>query len=320
MQGWHVIGTHRSLVLADVVLAPPGPGEVLIDVRAAGLCHSDVGVLTEPSWMRTLAFTPIVMGHEISGVVAAVGDGVQHVAIGDRVGVCPTGVGGAPGFVRHGGFTTQHIAPAADLVRVPDAVSFELAAMGTDAGMTAHHAMVTQGGVAAGMKVGVIGLGGLGQIGARVAVVKGAEVHVAEPNQAAWPLADRIGATSIVTDADAWAGEGFDLIVDYAGYGTTTRAATKAVRRGGRVVLIGMGAMSLTLDTMDMILSRVTLVGAGGGTPQDIADVYQLMASGALEPEVRVIGFDDIPSALEDLQHHRITGRLVARLEDPAEA
>jgi len=320
MQGWHVIGTHRPLVLADVVLAPPGPGEVLIDVRAAGLCHSDVGVLTEPSWMRTLAFTPIVMGHEISGVVAAVGDGVQHVAIGDRVGVCPTGVGGAPGFVRHGGFTAQHIAPAADLVRVPDAVSFELAAMGTDAGMTAHHAMVTQGGVAAGMKVGVIGLGGLGQIGARVAVVKGAEVHVAEPNQAAWPLADRIGATSIVTDADAWAGQGFDLIVDYAGYGTTTRAATKAVRRGGRVVLIGMGAMSLTLDTMDMILSRITLVGAGGGTPRDIADVYELMATGALDPEVRVIGFDDIPSALEDLQHHRITGRLVARLEDPTEA
>jgi propanol-preferring alcohol dehydrogenase len=205
------------------------------------------------------------------------------------------------------------------MVPVPPGVSFEWAAMGTDAGMTAYHAMATQGGVTAGMKVGVIGLGGLGQIGARVAVVKGAEVHVAEPNRAAWPLAQSVGATSIVHDAAEWAGRGFDLIVDYAGYGTTTRAATKALRRGGRVVLIGMGVMEFTLDTMDMILSRITLVGAGGGTTQDIADVYDLMADGLLTPEVQVIGFHDIPAALDDLAHHRITGRLVARYTDAAE-
>lgn len=316
MQGWHFTGTHEPLVLAEVNLNPPGPGEVLIDVRAAGLCHSDVGMLTESSWLRTLAFRPIVLGHEISGVIAAVGDGVHDVKVGDPVGVCPTGVGGAPGYVRHGGFTAQHVAPAADVVPIPPGVSFEWAAMGTDAGMTAYHAMATQGGVTAGMKVGVIGLGGLGQIGARVAVVKGADVHVAEPNRAAWPLAESIGATSIVSDAADWAGKNFDLIVDYAGYGTTTRAATKAVRRGGRVVLIGMGAMEITLDTMDMILSRVNLIGSGGGTTGDIADVYDLMAAGLLNPEVQVIGFHDIPRALDDLAHHRMTGRLVARYGD----
>lgn len=314
MQGWFFTGTHQPLVLRDLDVPTAGPGEVLIEVQAAGLCHSDVGMLTEASWLRTLAFTPIVLGHEISGVITAVGDGVTDVAIGDRVGVCPTGVGGAPGYVRHGGFTRFHVAPAADVVRMPDSLSFELAAMGTDAGMTAYHAMVTQGGVTAGMKVGVIGLGGLGQIGARVAVVAGAQVHVAEPNRAAWPLAHAIGAASVVSDASEWAGQGFDLIVDYAGYGTTTRAATKAVRRNGRVVLIGMGAMEFTLDTMDMILSRITVVGAGGGTTHDIADVYRLMAQGDLTPEVHVIGFHDIPAALDDLAHHRITGRLVARL------
>jgi propanol-preferring alcohol dehydrogenase len=316
MQGWHFTGTHEPLVLADVRLEPPGPGEVLIDVRAAGLCHSDVGMLTEASWLRTLAFRPIVLGHEISGTIAAVGDGVTHVTVGDRVGVCPTGVGGAPGYVRHGGFTAQHLAPAADVVTVPQGVSFEWAAMGTDAGMTAYHAMATQGGVTAGMKVGVIGLGGLGQIGARVGVVKGAEVHVAEPNRAAWPLAEAIGAASVVPDAADWAGQGFDLIVDYAGYGTTTRAASKAVRRGGRVVLVGMGAMQFTLDVMDMILSRITLIGSSGGTTSDVADVYDLMAAGLLTPEVQVIGFHDIPAALDDLRHHRITGRLVARYGD----
>lgn len=314
MQGWMFTATGEPLARGELDTPTPGPGEVLIEIAAAGLCHSDVGVLTEASWQRTLAFTPIVLGHEISGIVVARGDGVDRVAVGDRVGVCPTATGGAPGFARHGGFTRFHVAPAADLVAMPEGLGFELAAMGTDAGMTAHHAMVTQGEVAAGMKVGVIGLGGLGQIGARVAVVAGAEVHVAEPNEAAWTLATEIGATSVVADASQWAGAGFDLIVDYAGYGTTTRAAAKAVRRGGRVVLIGMGAMEFTLDTMDVILGRVTLVGAGGGTLADISAVYELMASGALAPAVTVIGFDDIPAALDDLAHHRITGRLVARM------
>jgi propanol-preferring alcohol dehydrogenase len=316
MQGWMFTATGRPLELAEFDIGAPGPGEVLLEVSAAGLCHSDVGVMTEESWGRTLAFTPIVLGHEVSGIVVELGPDVDSVAVGDRVGVCPTATGGAPGFARHGGFTRFHVAPAADLVPMPDGLSFELAAMGTDAGMTAYHAMVAEGQVSSGMKVGVIGLGGLGQIGARVAVVTGAEVHVAEPNEAAWTLAEHIGATSVVADASAWAGGGFDLIVDYAGYGTTTRAATKAVRRGGRVVLIGMGAMQFTLDTMDVILNRVTLVGSGGGTIEDIAAVYALMAQGDLDPAVTVIGFEDIPTALDDLAHHRITGRLVARITD----
>ncbi len=315
MLGWLFSQAHQPLQLGHVNDPLPGPHDVLIEIHAAGLCHSDVGVLTDPTWLRTFAFTPIVMGHEISGIVTAIGDAVTTVRVGDRVGVCPTATGGAPGFARHGGFTTHHVAPAADVVPMPAGLSFELAAMGTDAGMTAYHAMVTQGRVRAGMKVGVIGLGGLGQIGAGVAVVKGAEVHVAEPNRAAWPLATALGAVHIVDDAGAWAGGGFDLIVDYAGYGTTTRAATKAVRRFGTVVLVGMGALEFTLDTMDMILGKVTVIGSGGGSIDDVAEVYELLASGALTPAVTTIGFDDIPQALDDLQHHRVTGRLVARIE-----
>ena len=76
-------------------------------------------------------------------------------------------------------------------------VSFELAALGTDAGMTSYHGIVTKGGLQAGMKVGVIGLGGLGQIGARVGVVLGAEVHVCEKNEAVWPMAEEIGAFAL---------------------------------------------------------------------------------------------------------------------------
>ncbi len=182
--------------------------------------------------------------------------------------------------------------------------------------MTSYHAMVTRGEAGPGMKVGVIGLGGLGQIGARVAVVRGAEVHVAEVNEAVWPVAREIGAASVVGDVLEWAGQGFDLIVDYAGYGTTTAGALKAIRKNGRVVVVGMARMQITLDTMDIIHKQAQLLGSSGGTKDDVAAIYDLLASGDVTPVVNVIGFDDIPAGLDDLQHHRLAGRLVARISD----
>ena len=315
MKGWCFTETNAPLSYLEVADPVVGPGDVLLDIRAAGLCHSDVGVMTDPIWMSRIGFTPLILGHEIAGVVSAIGSDVTDVKVGDRVGVCPTVGLPTPGFSRHGGFTTRYLGKPLELVPMPENLSFELAALGTDAGMTSYRAMVSRGGVEAGMKVGVIGLGGLGQIGARVAVVRGAEVHVAEPNEAAWPTAREIGAVDVVSDASAWEGKGFDLIVDYAGFDSTTRSAVKSVRRGGRVVLVGMGKLQFTLDTMAMITSDVELFGSTGGTKQDVADIYELLASGEISPKVTEIGLADIGRGLDDLRHHRVTGRLVARIE-----
>lgn len=312
MKGWCFTATNAPLQLLDIDEPMPGPGEVVLDVKGAGLCHSDVGVMVDPIWMSRVAFTPLILGHEIAGVVSAIGPDVADVKIGDRVGVCPTVGLGAPGFSRHGGFTTKYLAKPIELVPMPDSLSFDLAAVGTDAGMTSYHAMVSRGHVQSGMKVGIIGLGGLGQIGARVAVLRGAEVHVAEPNEAAWPTAEEIGAQSIVRDASEWAGKGFDLVVDYAGFGTTTRAAVNAVRRAGTVVLVGMGKLEFTLDTMPMIISEINVLGSTGGTRDDVVEVYDLFATGKVDPKITKIDFLDIAKGLDDLQHHRITGRLVA--------
>lgn len=317
MRAWHFTRTNEPLIPAEIPIPTPGPGEVVLDIKAAGLCHSDVGALTDESWLALIPNRPIVMGHEIAGVVAAVGEGVTEVAVGDRVGVCPTGPSGvAPGYGRDGGFTHAHLVPASDLVPMPDGLSFELAALGTDAGMTSYHAIVTQGGLAAGQKVGIIGLGGLGQIAAQVAVVRGAEVHVAEPNQAAWPLAERIGVASVVADAGEWAGGDFDLIVDYAGFSVTTKAAVAAIRRDGTVVLVGMGLPEYTVSTFDTILKQARIIGSNGGTAQDIAEIYELLASGQVVPEVTVIDFDGIPAGIEDLHAGKVRGRLVAHIAD----
>ena len=317
MKAWHFHETHQPLERVEVPEPTPGPGEVLLDVRAAGLCHSDVGVLDDETWLAIIPNRPIVMGHEIAGVVSALGEGVTGVQVGDRVGVCPTAESpGAPGYSRDGGFTEKHVCLPGDLVPMPDGLSFELAALGTDAGMTSYHAIVTIGGLQPGMKVGVIGFGGLGQIGARVGVVRGAEVHVAEVNRDVWDRARASGAVDVVADATAWAGQDFDLVVDYAGFGETTTNAVKAIRRDGTVVLVGMGRPEFRIETMDMVLKQARVLGSNGGTPQDVAEVYELLASGAVEPAVTVVGFEQIPEYLDKLRAHEVTGRVVARLAD----
>jgi len=90
---------------------------------------------------------------------------------------------GAPGYARDGGFACKTVTPAVSLVRIPDNVSFALGAAGTDAGMTSYHAVLATGQVKTGSTVGIIGFGGLGQIGSRVAVLADADVYVAEINE-----------------------------------------------------------------------------------------------------------------------------------------
>lgn len=171
MQAWQFTETHQPLVLNEVPEPSPGPGQVSIDVKAAGLCHTDIGVLHDDGWRSTIMFTPITMGHEVAGAVREVGEGVTDWVPGDRVGICPTTPFGAPGFVTDGGFGHVVVVPADALVRIPEGVSYAQGAAATDAGMTSYHAVIVNGQTKAGDNVGIIGLGGLGQIGARAAVL-----------------------------------------------------------------------------------------------------------------------------------------------------
>lgn len=325
MRAWQFIDTHRPLALNEVAEPEVAPGEVLIDVKAAGLCHSDVGLLDDPGWLSLVGKQPITPGHEVAGVIRELGDGVTGWQVGDRVGICPS-TATLPGYQRDGGYSFRASSRQEDIVRIPENVSFEQAAAGTDAGMTSYHAVMTAGRVQAGDKVGIIGLGGLGQIGARIAVLAGAEVHVAEINEDVWPLAREIGATSVVADVrdlpggavppDVYAGKDLDVIVDFAGVGDTTAAAVDTVRFGGRVVLVGMGKLQAVIDTKSLILKRVELVGSMGGDVDDVRGVYDFFAAGSLNPIITTVGFDDISDGLEKLRNGEVTGRLVARIAE----
>lgn len=313
MLAWQWSGTGRPIAQASVPVPTPGPGEVLLRVRAAGMCHSDVGELDEPSWAVNIHRNPITLGHEIAGDVVVVGEGVDSVVVGARYGVHPLGAT-VPGYGRDGGYAAYHVVPAVDLVPLPDGLSYELGALGTDAGMTSYHAVAVVAGVMSGDKVGIIGLGGLGQVGARIAVLLGAEVHAADPNPDARALGHELGATRIVADAAELAGTDLDVVVDFAGFGSTAQAAVDAIRVAGMVVMVGMGAHHSTLVTADVIHKKAVIHGSSGGTKEDIAAVYQMLADGQIVPAVEHLSFGEVSNGIDRLRRGDVAGRLVVTM------
>lgn len=157
MKGWLFTDTHIPLKLIEKPDPVAVPGEVVVDIKASGLCHSDVAALEDPGWMALITAAPMIMGHEMSGVISEVGEGVTGFKVGDRVGVCPMSqdpsVATGMGYSRDGGYATKCLVPAKNLVPLPDNVSFIQGAAATDAGMTSYHAMFVVGGAKAGMKV-----------------------------------------------------------------------------------------------------------------------------------------------------------------------
>ncbi|MEV5238280.1 Zn-dependent alcohol dehydrogenase [Streptomyces cinnamoneus] len=265
-------------VLDDVEAVGFGPGKVRLRVRAAGLCHSDLsamsGVLPQPA--------PFVPGHEGAGDVVEVGEGVTHVAPGDRVlvcwlpacGSCPScrrgqsqlclaGFmnSGTPnfrhratdvfGFAGTGAFAEELVVDAGCAVPVPDDVPYEVAALLGCGVTTGLGAALNTARVAAGSSVAVIGCGGVG-----ISVVQGARVAGAaqilavDPVEGRREAALRFGATEAVapegldgTKARLTGNEGFDYVFEVVGKSATARTAYEATRRGGTLCVVGAGAM-----------------------------------------------------------------------------
>lgn len=312
MKAWHFTGTHRPFIQVEVDTPQPAPGQILIETKAAGLCHSDVGILEDEKWLSIIEL-PAIPGHEIAGVVARVGDPNTGYAVGDRVCVWPMGTAGKPyGYGRPGGWGEYVVADIEDVLRIPDGVPFELAAASTDAGMTSYGAVMEAGKLREGEKVGIIGFGGLGQIGARVAHLSGGELYVAEVNEKVWDAAYAAGAVKVVKDIRELSDVGLNVIVDFAGFGTTTAGAIEAVGYGGRVVQIGMGKLEATIDTYPLIMKHVTLVGNTGGSREAIAKVLEFMDSGDIAPAIELTDFDGIANGVDRLQRGEVRGRLVA--------
>lgn len=309
MKAWQYIANNQPIALKEVEEPVAAPGEVVLDVRAAGICHTDVSFL-DGTMSDYLARSPLTLGHEIAGVVCEVGDGVDGITIGDRVAIRADPRG--PGCGRDGGFQPRVAVQAEFVVAVPDAVPWDQAAVSTDAGGTAYRAVMHRGAVKANDKVGIIGFGGLGSLGAQIAQLAGASVYAAETNLGLHAAILDSGASAVSTDIRDFDRAELDVIVDFAGFGTTTAAAIEAVRPGGRVIQVGLAKRTGPVDLVTLTMKEVELFGSMGGSNDDNMRVLELMAKGKLHCRTVQIRFEEIGESISRLQRGGVVGRFVA--------
>ena len=167
-----------------------------------------------------------------------------------------------------------------------------------------------------GMKVGIIGLGGLGYIGAKVAALMGAEVYGAEVNPKTRELKDEIGLTAVAESILEFKDVGLELVVDYAGFGTTTAEGITALKKDGVFVQVGKGKLEAPLNTYELITKTISVLGSNSGTKEDLAGIYELMQRGELNPPINRITQADIPDAIEKLRAGGVIGRYIAMYDD----
>lgn len=320
----------RSVVVEDVPIPEPGPGEVLVEVAFCGICHSDLSLIngTFP------AQRPVVtQGHEASGTVAALGPGVTGWSEGDRVvvaagrpcGECPNCRRGEVGdclrmrlmaFAYDGAWARYTVAQAAGLTRVPDNVPLEQAAILADAVSTPYGAVVRTGRVGIGESVGVWGIGGIGTHVVQLARLVGAAPIVAvDINPAVRARALELGADHAFDPADPGlraaigeltSGRGLDVAFDAVGLKATFEQALDCLTVGGRLVAVGMSDQSPTVGPTSMFgLTRKQVLGHLGYQNADIETLARLVSLGRLDLSrsiSRVIPLEDIAEGIEALE------------------
>lgn len=319
MKAYRFEEAETGLQLRDIPTPTPGAAEVLLTVQAAGLCHTDCHIINGHvnEWIRR---RPITLGHEVAGTVCDIGPGVTNIKVGDRVAVSLPGHSteepdwdNAVGMGFDGGYAEKIAVPAQFIVPMPENVSFAQAAVAGDSILTAYHAVVTEAQADATKTVGIVGLGGVGLNGVRVAVLQGATVYGVDIDRTKFDEARGQGATACFTSLSDAAHIRFDVILDFAGVGTTTADAVKAVKAGGRVVLVGMGVPTMTLPSLAIVTRRIQIHGSLGASMAEFGQVLELISKGLIVPVLEEIAFVDVVEGLKRVERSEVSGRLFTR-------
>ncbi|MFD6298973.1 NAD(P)-dependent alcohol dehydrogenase [Streptomyces sp. NPDC060235] len=328
----------------EVVTVPdpePGPGQVLLKVTAAGVCHSDIAVMSRPAESFPYAL-PLTLGHEGAGTVAALGDGVSGVAVGDEVavygpwgcGICakcaegkenyclradelgirPPGLG-APGAMAEYLLVDdpRHLVPT-------DGLDPVAAVPLTDAGLTPYHAIkrslpkLTPGSTAV-----VIGTGGLGHVAIQLLrALTSARVIALDVSEDKLALARTVGAhEAVLSDAGAAAkvrgltgGFGAQAVFDFVGAEPTVRTAGAVAAVEGDISIVGIGGGALPVG-FGSLPFEVSVTAPYWGSRGELIEVLDLARAGAVSVHTETYSLDEAPLAYERLHAGKINGRAV---------
>ncbi len=307
-------------------LVQPETGRVLVRVEAAGVCGSDLHM-----WQGNVPVrqTPIVLGHEIAGVIVECGAETAPWEPEDRVivraasgcGACARCREGEDNLCPHqtvlgmdadGGFAQYVLTPAANLVRLPSEIPFETGAIITDAVATPYHAVETRGQLRRGESVVIFGCGGLGTHAIQIARLLGAAVVVAvDVRPGALDRARALGANAAIDSREEGAHKavqrltegGADLALDFVGRPETASQALRSLRPGGRLVIVGMGQEPIILPPPALFAWREqAALGSFGSTRRDLDEVIGLVQSGRLDLSGSVTGRFPLSAVNEALE------------------
>ena len=314
----------------------PGPHDVVIDIAYAGICHSDI----EHAWsLRGNPLYPLVPGHEIVGIVSAVGADVSRFAVGDRAGVgnmvdscrtCPDcragleqyctggrtltyGVADRDGRPTYGGYSEKIVVDEAFALRIPASISLPNAAPLLCAGITMYSPL-RHWKAGPGTRVGLIGFGGLGHMGVQLARAMGAEITVFDLSPAKRNDALRLGAGRFClgTDGDfAGAANSFDLIVSTVPGNINLDRHLGLLARDGTMVTLAIPEKPLSLSSVSLLNNRRSLSGTRSGGIAETQEMLDFCAAHGIGAEVEIIDADDIDAAYQRLMNGDVRYRFV---------
>ncbi|MFF1392244.1 NAD(P)-dependent alcohol dehydrogenase [Streptomyces sp. NPDC058287] len=327
--------------VVQIPVPAPGPGQVLLRMTAAGVCHSDIAVMSRPA--EQLGFPlPLTLGHEGVGTVAAVGDGVTAVEVGDEVavygpwgcgtcakcaegkenycprakelGIYPPGLG-APGAMAEYMVvdSPRHLVPLGGLDPV-QAVPL------TDAGLTPYHAIKRSlPKLVPGSAAVVIGTGGLGHVAIQLLrALSPAWVIALDVNEEKLALAREVGAhEAILSDAESVSvvreltgGRGAEAVFDFVGAAPTVATAGGCVAVEGDVTIVGIGGGSLAVG-FGTTPYEASVTAPYWGSRSELMEVLDLARAGVVSVHVEPYGIDSAPTAYQRLHDGAVRGRAV---------
>ncbi|MEW2115947.1 NAD(P)-dependent alcohol dehydrogenase [Streptomyces sp. NPDC005474] len=302
-----------------------GEFDVLIDIKFAGICHSDIHQATE-GWGEALF--PMVPGHEIAGVVEAVGPGVTKFAVGDRVGVgclvdscrecdnCKAGLeqyctGGGVGTYNdvdkngertYGGYSQKIVVAESFTVRIPDGLSLDVAAPLLCAGITTYSPL-KRWNAGPGKKVAVLGMGGLGHMGVKIAHALGAEVTVLSQSLRKQEDGLKLGADHYYATSDPKTFEElagtFDIILSTVSAPLNFGAYLALLKTNGALVNVGAPEEPIALNLFSLIGGGKTLAGSMIGGIAETQEMLDFCAEHGLGSEIELISASEINKAYE---------------------
>ena len=295
----------QPLQKLDVADPTPAAGEIVVDVQRAGICHTDA------HYRGGIGKTnlPITLGHEIAGVVSAVGENVTEVREGQRValhylvscGECPRcrrhgeqfcATGEMLGKERNGGYAQRIVVPAFNAIPIPDEVSSEAAAIMMCSTATAYHAL-RLGDIRQGDSVAVLGFGGLGVSAVQLARALGAsQVFAVDVVPEKLELAAKFGATPL--DAretpvhkailGATDGKGVDVAVEFTGNEKVAHGGLRSLSPGGRLMIVAINLRSFTFDPFtDLLVRERRIIGCSDHTRAELVELMELARTGKID-------------------------------------